>query len=944
MNRREFVQLVGLASGASLMSSCGLERETEKLIPYLIPPDVGVIPGKPVFFATTCTECPAGCGISARVIDHKAAKLEGIEGHPLSAGALCVRGQSSIARVYHPKRLGRPLRRASGGEFREISWDEALAAVSAGLKSGPASGGNHVFLSGRTTGTLSELIDEFCARTGVERLPEFEVFSYAAIREANRILFGRREVPSYRIGDADFVLTVGSDLFETFVNPVYHASEFARARNRSDFNWIHVEPHVSLTGVQARERHTISAGGEVYLLAYLLRRSSEKNIAGERRVAEIVEFLPDLASRAAAEKTGLEPEDLERFAEALLSAKNPLFVIGGVSTMQPSGLDAAVLGGLLQWSTGMIGTTVVFDASAESDRVGTFNDLQQLSDRLALGRIGVMIVSGADPVGTTLRQGGGGPLETFRTNFARAKLRVGIGDFMNPTLEACDLVLPVSLGLESWGDAVPRDDVRGLIQPAIEPVHDTRSTGDILIGLLRLHAGAASMPSYQEFLVGRLKDTYGPVEVERMLSAGFVRRSIEPAAVALDGDAALTQVRGARLSEPRSGTVLIVAPSIRAFDGRGRDIALLSEVPDPLTTVSWGEFVSISDSMARELGAADQDEIELSGAGWAGGLPAKIQPGLSKNVVVIHYLPAGIGPFGIDGRTGEMLAVHDGITVRRTGNKISLPILSGSSSQQGRGVIPDDDGNEHHGEHGKPGDQPSFYPKHEHKDYRWGMAIDLGLCTGCSACAAACYVENNVPVVGPKRHLEGREMSWIRIEPFYDDEGGVEFQPMLCQHCDNAPCETVCPVYATYHNPEGLNAQVYNRCVGTRYCSNNCPYKVRRFNWFDFKRPTELSTTNNPEVSVRGRGIMEKCTFCVQRIRSARGHAKDENRRIKDGEVVPACAQTCPTNAIVFGNIEDENSEVSKWAKSERAHRVFEQLGTRPAVYYLKSNWTKRDG
>jgi molybdopterin-containing oxidoreductase family iron-sulfur binding subunit len=941
MNRREFVQLVGLASGASLISSCGLERETEKLIPYLIPPDDGVIPGKPVFFATTCTECPAGCGISARVIDHKAAKLEGIEAHPLSAGALCVRGQSSIARVYHPKRLGRPLRRDSGGGFKEISWDDAMAAVSAGLEPGAASGSNHVFLSGRTTGTLSELIDEFCTRTGVERLPEFEVFSYAAVREANRILFGRREVPSYRIGDADFVLTVGSDLFETFGNPVHHACEFARARTRPDFNWVHVEPHVSLTGVQARERHAITAGGEVYLLAYLLRRSSENNIAGERRVAEIVELLPDLSSRAAAEKTGIEPEDLEKLAEALLSAKHPLFVIGGVSTMHASGLDAAVLGGLLQWSAGMIGTTVVFDASAASDRVGTFKDLQRLSDRLALGRIGVLIVSGADPVGATLGQGGGGPLETFKTNFARATLRVGIGDFMNPTLEACDVVLPVSLGLESWGDVVPRDDVHGLIQPAIKPVHDTRSAGDILIDLLRLRAGAASTTSYQEFLVGRLKETYGPTEVERMLSAGFVRRNVTPAAIALDGGAALSHVRAARLEEPSNGTVLIVAPSIRAFDGRGRDIALLSEVPDPLTTVSWGEFVSISHSMAGELGAADQDEIELSGNGWAGGLPAKIQPGLAKNVVVIHYRPGGIAPFGIDERAGEMLAVHNGIKVRRTGQKIPLPILSGSLSQQGRGVIPDDDGNDHHGEHGKHGEQPSFYPKHEHKDYRWGMAIDLGLCIGCSACAAACYVENNIPVVGPKRHLEGREMSWIRIEPFYDDEGGVEFQPMLCQHCDNAPCETVCPVYATYHNPEGLNAQVYNRCVGTRYCSNNCPYKVRRFNWFDFKRPTELSTTNNPEVSVRGRGIMEKCTFCVQRIRSARGHAKDENRRIKDGEVVPACAQTCPTNAIVFGNIEDEHSEVSKWARSERAHRVFEELGTRPAVYYLKSNWTR---
>jgi molybdopterin-containing oxidoreductase family iron-sulfur binding subunit len=216
------------------------------------------------------------------------------------------------------------------------------------------------------------------------------------------------------------------------------------------------------------------------------------------------------------------------------------------------------------------------------------------------------------------------------------------------------------------------------------------------------------------------------------------------------------------------------------------------------------------------------------------------------------------------------------------------------------------------------------------------MVIDLDLCVGCSACAAACYVENNIPVVGPDRHREGREMSWIRVGPYYNENGTVDFLPMMCQHCENAPCETVCPVYATYHNPEGLNAQVYNRCVGTRYCSNNCPYKVRRFNWFDHDRPSGENATQNPEVSVRDRGVMEKCTFCIQRIRSARDTATDEKRLIKDGEVVPACAQTCPTKAITFGNLMDENSEVTKLAHSDRAFQALGHLGTDPGVFYLK--------
>jgi Fe-S-cluster-containing dehydrogenase component len=940
MDRRKFVQLVGLASGASLLSSCRIDRQTEKLIPYLIPPDDGVIPGKPVFYRTTCRECPAGCGVTARVVDRKAAKLEGIETHPLNRGGLCMRGQASISRLYHPARLRHPLVKGPEGKFREASWDDACGAVAAGLKGENAGSGRpHVFLSGATTGTLSDLIDEFCAETGVERLPEFEVYSHAALREANRLIFGRREVPVYGIEDADWMLSIGADLLETFVSPVSHAEQFSRANKRPEFDWIHVEPHVSLTGVQAHRRYAVSRGGEVYLLAYLLREASRANLAGERRVAEMVELLPDLTPRAAAEKTGIPAEELERMARELVTARNPLVVSGGVSTMQPCGLDVAVLAGLVQWSTGMIGRTVRFDRSAAYQRVGSYNDLEKLSGRLGRGEIGVAIVVETDPVGATRGAPSSDAPGYFGANFARAAMRVGVGDFMNPTLEACDVVLPVSHYLESWGDVVPTDEVRGIVQPAVVPASDTRSTGDILIELMRRHRGAATAATYEEFLIGRLKEKYGEDEVAGMLSEGFIRTKPETVPVSLNTEAGLAHVRAIPLAEPSISPVVIVAPSIRSFDGRGEAIRLLSEVPDPLTTISYGPWVSVSSGSAEEMGLDDQDEIAVKGPGWTVELPAKIQPGLAKGVMMTMYSPGAPLPVTVDPRSGERIAVLGGVTAGKTGKTIALPILSGSLSQKGRGVIPDD----HHGKghHGKHGDLPTFYPKQEYKDYHWAMAIDVDLCIGCGACAAACYVENNVPVVGPKLHLQGREMSWIRIEPFYDEKGDPEFQPMLCQQCEHAPCETVCPVYATYHNPEGLNAQVYNRCVGTRYCSNNCPYKVRRFNWFDFRRPTEANPTHNPALSVRARGVMEKCTFCVQRIREARGKATDEKRKIAQGEVIPACAQTCPTNAIVFGNIDDENSEVAKWARSERAYRVFEQLGTRPAVYYLKNGWKK---
>ena len=329
--------------------------------------------------------------------------------------------------------------------------------------------------------------------------------------------------------------------------------------------------------------------------------------------------------------------------------------------------------------------------------------------------------------------------------------------------------------------------------------------------------------------------------------------------------------------------------------------------------------------------------------------------GVGLDIVAANH--AGSLRLPTDSATGDLVCVLPGVTLRTTGTRIDLPILSGSMDASGRGILPGD--TPHHGPgHGtdqgtdasdsqthaaaaalpgkeKYADPPaSMYKPHPHKDYRWAMAIDLEKCIGCSACVAACYIENNIAITGPDEHLLGREMSWIRVQP-YEHHGRIEFIPMLCQHCDYAPCEAVCPIFATYHNPEGLNAQVYNRCVGTRYCANNCPYKVRRFNWFSHPRQEPLDLLLNPDVSVRPKGVMEKCTFCIQRIREAKDVAKDEGRKVRDGEVVPACAQSCPTRAIVFGNLLDPSSEVYALIHSKRAYRILEELGTGPAVYYL---------
>ena len=933
MNRRDFVRLMGLATGASLLDSCSPERKSEKIIPYLVPPDDGTIPGVASYVHTSSTYPGAyGSGIAAKVVDYRVGKLEGIEGHPLNGGALSAQGQASLSTLYHPDRIVAPLRLEGDGTFVETTWDAAYARIKESL----GGGRRNVYLASRTTGTLSTLVDEFCAALNVERLPEFEVNSYSAIREANRIVFGRRELPSYKFDNADFLLTIGADFFETFVDGTNHGRQFAAAKKDDHFNWYHIEPHASVTGFKAKERFVVTPGSEAYLLAYLLRRVSRETVAGDRHIAGIVDALPSLPDRGFAEKTGLTVEQLNYLADKLLKAHHPLVVSGGVSTTQGNGLDVAVLTALLQYGTGMIGHSVDFNRAYNYDNVGSVQDLQNFGQRLQNNQVGVAFLNDVDPLGSPVGA------QFIGDSIDNATLRVGMGSFMTETMQSCDLILPLSDPLESWGDCNPVRGVVNVIQPAIEPLYDTKTAGDMLLELTAVVRGTGGAASYQEYLMGKWSETMTGTQQRRLVDQGFVTTGGSAGiTLALDDSSAMNAVRGMSFNDI-GGDVLYVTPSARAYDERTQHIALLQEVPDVLTTVTWGAWLSVGRETAAERGWKDRDEIEISSNGWSARVPVRIQPGLARNVVAMQYDGMNPTPVAVNG-AGDMGSRFDGVSMSKVGGGVPLPILSGSLYQEGRNAVPKP---AHHGEDSHHHHDPNatLYPDNPYPQYRWGMVIDMDLCLGCNACTVACYVENNVPVSGHEDHMNGREMSWLRLEPYYEEEGeGVDIQPMLCQHCTNAPCEAVCPVFATYHTPEGLNAQVYNRCVGTRYCANNCPYKVRRFNWFDYKRITPLNTTRNPEVSVRGRGIMEKCSFCVQRIRKARDLAKDEGRLIKDGEVTPACAQSCSTQAITFGNIKDDNSEVAQLASADRAYHVLDILGTKPAVTYLRSKW-KEEG
>jgi molybdopterin-containing oxidoreductase family iron-sulfur binding subunit len=925
MDRRKFLQLMGLVSGTTLLSSCGSERNQKELISYLVPPEDGVRPGTAAWRVSTCSECPAHCGITVRLREGRAVKLEGNPDHPVSQGALCMRGQAALWRLYHPQRLRTPLLRTGNG-YRPIGWDEAMKRIAEAMTASAEKSRTNMLLTGSTSGSLATLQERFADTCRIDRLPEFEFFNHAALRQAYQLLYGRPRLPRFGIEDADLLVTVGADLLETFISPVGYAHQLSVARREKGLQWSHIEPHLSLTGANADRRLTIRPGSEATLLLWLLQTLAKRRRYARRLPQQILDALPKISLARAMDNSGLPGSSLTELARSLEKARHPLLITGGVATAQLAGGQVALLGCLLQWVLTVPWQGLDFDRAENFGRAGDLRDLQQLNLSLQNDEVGVLIISRTDPVRHSPQKW------RLDENLRRARLSIAMTDLHTATSRTTDLILPLTQNFERWDDVEPRIGIHSLIQPAMAPLHNTRSEGDILLELQQRLTGRSEAATYEKYLQQRWKKLFSASQLRAFINKGFVTKGSPRTTISLRTKPTVAALRRIAPSEPLPAPATVITGSIRSFDGRSAVLPLLGEIPDPLTTVTHGNWVTLSPRLASQYGVKDGEELRLTKTDFAVAQPARLQPGLPDGIFGLPIDSLTSGPPGIDPATGEALRVIGGIKAHPTGKHFALPILSGSPSQKGRGIIPKPihRKGKHHAEH------RSLYPEPAYRQYRWAMAIDLKRCIGCAACVASCYVENSVPVVGREEHLKGREMSWLRIEPFYDDQGRASFIPMLCQHCDYAPCEPVCPVYAAYHNPEGLNVQVYNRCVGTRYCSNNCPYKVRRFNWWQHKWAPPLEKMHNPDLAPRSKGMMEKCTFCIQRIRTAHETAGKEDRLIRDGEVIPACAQSCPTDAITFGNLLDPQSAMARLIKTPRTYRVFEGLGTEPAVYYLR--------
>ncbi|TMA30226.1 MAG: 4Fe-4S dicluster domain-containing protein [Deltaproteobacteria bacterium] len=839
------------------------------------------------------------------------------------------------------------------------------------------------------------------------------------------------------LSDTDFVIDFGSDALSTGLSPVEHARQISAARDAAQESGraarlVYVGPRLDETASQSDEWLAPKPGTEGILALAIARAAVDAASGPDGEIggaaSAIARQLSGFGADAVAARTEIPAETIRRLGSALAKAKRPVALPPGValSSARATSTAAAVL--LLNAAIGAVGKTVTIPPAPA--HAPSFKAVAKLIEAMNAGQVDVLIVHGANPVHSLPAASG------FTAALGKVKLVVSTASMIDETSSRAHLVLPDHTTAESWGDAAPRPGVRSIVQPTIRPLFDTRAFGDTLLDTARAIGGpaVANLPagSFRGAVEAAWKDT----NWRAALSRGGVFEGGAPAAPGIAEGLARLQFKEPELAGD-GGFVLLAVPSPMLGDGRGANLGLLQETPDPITKIAWQSWAEISNKTAQSLGVKPGDVLAIATPSGKIEVPAWPRGGIRDDVVAVaigqgHTVGSYAGPtpddYATGLRAGERPArgpargvnVNDVLpaqsdetggrawlavkaTVTPTGGYQRLPATQGTDNKRGRllgerislvalaagespwganetpGHVPGAaaatataehgeaaqhaeaaEGGEHH--HGGHEIRRAYDPVNDsvaEDPYRWGMTIDVDKCTGCSACMVACSVENNIPTVGESLILRNRGMYWLRIERYIGDgesvlEAGrpeiesreqlgtvdVRNSPMLCQQCGAAPCEPVCPVFATYHSPSGLNGMTYNRCIGTRYCSNNCPYKVRRFNWFDYqieRWPDPMGLGLNPDVTVRAQGVMEKCTFCVQRIQAARQTAKGEARAVAAGEVQTACQQTCPTGAITFDNLKlaGNVATASAQASAGRTYHALHTLNTRPAITYL---------
>jgi Fe-S-cluster-containing dehydrogenase component/anaerobic selenocysteine-containing dehydrogenase len=973
--RRDFLTLMG-ASMAMSTVAC-VRRPVHKIIPYVVKPEE-VTPGVANFYASTDPE--SGAGVVVRVREGRPIKLEGNDLHPLSQGALSARGQAAILNLYDPERLTHPVARNRGGSAKKVTWAELDSAAVEKLKKVASAGGKVAFVTGEVrSDSTRKIIADFLGQFQSSVHVEYEPLAMDEISAGQELCYGTAVVPHYRFEKADFILSLGADFMGTWPSATEAAGQWVKKRKlngseKSLSRLVTFETMMSLTGANSDERYPVRPGDELKVALALVHVLAANGAGIDADAKALVAgYRPDLVAKDLGMKDG--GEALRKLALEMLKFKGRSLVLaGGISSKTEQALALQVAVNVLNSALGNEGQTIEGNGSVQPARKVGFAALQGLIQEMRDGKVAALVLWGANPAYAL------SPAAGFVEASKKVSTVLSISDRDDESAQLADWVAADHHWLENWGDAHPRKGLYSLQQPVIAPIHETRSGQDTLIAWTKGVSGKQLAENWHEYLRASWRQTVAP---EFGVTAAGFEKFWEGAL--RDGvvDSAKGQSAGASARSLKAGAVaklpkfkpasseslsLALYSKISMGDGRHANNAWLQEMPDPITTVAWDNYLNVAPATAEKLGLRQDDVVEVIDAsgGTNGGisveLPVNIQPGLHPQCVAaaVGYGRRNVGKVGnskgwdlfpaVKVIPGQLVFSGQEVRLRRTGKFFKLAQTQWHHRAENRPIINDltlaqyikNPGESNHTDpHLRLKEVPTIWPVHDYsKGYQWGMSIDLNSCTGCGACIIACQAENNIPVVGRDNVRISREMHWIRIDRYYSgspEQPSVVFQPMICQHCENAPCETVCPVLATVHSEDGLNQQIYNRCVGTRYCANNCPYKARRFNFFDHWKSYEgtLNMAWNPEVTVRSRGIMEKCTFCVQRIRDARDKAVLEGRHIKDGELKTACQQTCPTEAIAFGNINDEFSKVAKLRKHPRDFRVLEVLNTKPRVSYM---------
>ncbi len=911
MDRRDFVMLLGASLALAGLAGCTREP-AEKIVPFVRQPE-GLVPGKPLFYATACPDPDGAVGLLVKTVMGRPVKIEGNPRHPGSLGAADRFTQASILSLYDPDRSQSVLQAG-----RPSPWSSFLAAIAAAKSRDGA--GVRILTETVVSPTLAAQLQAVLDRWPKARWHRYEPVGRESVHEGARMIFGREIEPRYHFDLADVVVSLDADFLDCGPGHLRHARAFADRRReagglRSINRLYAIESSPSLTGAAADHRWTMPAG-QIERTARTLARAVGVDLPPEKEPS-----IPWVAAVA---------KDLRRRRGASLIAAGP---------GQPPAVHA--LAHAMNGALGNLGVTVTALPPAEFAPPvgGTIGDL---AGAMASGDVRVLLILGGNPVYTA-------PADLkIASLMDRVPLRIHLGLHENETSQLCHWHLPEAHYLESWSDARAFDGTVTIVQPTIAPLYGGRTAAEVLSAISEETGRTA-----HDLVRARWRSGHPGEEFESSWSQALhdgvaVGTAFEPVQVRprKDWDESL------KPSVPSLALEAIFRADPTIGDGRHANNAWLQELPKPLTHLTWDNAALVGPGLAQELKLSNGDRIEITLDGRRLEAPVCVLPGHPDGSLT---LPLGYGRARA-GRVGERRgfnayalrtsgapAFAPGVGVRKLGRNDPLACTQLHYAMEGRDLIRTRPVAEPVKSSPKD-DHASLYPPFPYPGPAWGMVIDLGACTGCNACVVACQSENNIPVVGKEEVLRGREMQWIRVDRYYEgdpENPAVHHQPVPCMHCEKAPCEPVCPVGATVHSGEGLNQMVYNRCVGTRYCQNNCPYKVRRFNFFDYASTSRagspsLTLLNNPDVTVRERGVMEKCTYCVQRIIGARIDAEKEGRKLRDGEVVTACAATCPAQAITFGDLNDAGSRVARLRSSPLNYALLAELNTRPRTTYLE--------